>query len=137
MAGAAVTGFGMGLITTNILVSIQGWVAWQRRAVATGLVQFSRTIGGAVGVGIMGGVLTAFVGAASSAILDPASRAQLPPAAADAARTALSSGLGVTYWIMAAAAIAAFVLAIRSMPDVALGHEIASPAAPDAPADAA
>jgi EmrB/QacA subfamily drug resistance transporter len=137
MLACFVTGVGMGLTSTTLLVVIQGAVVWSRRAVATGLVQFSRTIGGAVGVGIMGGVLTAFVGAASSAILDPASRAQLPPAAADAARTALSSGLGVTYWIMAAAAIAAFVLAIRSMPDVALGHEIASPAAPDAPADAA
>jgi predicted MFS family arabinose efflux permease len=137
MLACFVTGVGMGLTSTTLLVVFQGAVVWSRRAVATGLVQFSRTIGGAVGVGIMGGVLTAFVGAASSAILDPASRAQLPPAAADAARTALSSGLGVTYWIMAAAAIAAFVLAIRSMPDVALGHEIASPAAPDAPADAA
>jgi hypothetical protein len=85
----------------------------------------------------MGGVLTAFVGAASSAILDPTGRTSLSPAAADAARVSLSAGLGVTYWIMAAAAVAAFVLAIRTMPDVALGHEIASSAEPGAPADAA
>jgi EmrB/QacA subfamily drug resistance transporter len=137
MVACFVTGVGMGLTSTTLLVVIQGAVAWSRRAVATGLVQFSRTIGGAVGVGIMGGVLTAFVGAASSAILDPTGRTSLSPAAADAARVSLSAGLGVTYWIMAAAAVAAFVLAIRTMPDVALGHEIASSAEPGAPADAA
>ena len=137
MVACFVTGVGMGLTSTTLLVVIQGAVAWSRRAVATGLVQFSRTIGGAVGVGVMGGVLTAFVGAASSAILDPTARAGLSPAAADAARSALSSGLGVTYWVMAGAAIVAFVLAVRTMPDVALGHELASPSEPSAPADAA
>ena len=137
MLGPFVTGVGMGLTSTTLLVVIQGAVAWSRRAVATGLVQFSRTIGGAVGVGIMGGVLTAFVGAASSAILDPAGRTGLSPEAAAAARASLSSGLGVTYAIMAAAAIVAFVLALRTMPDVALGHELDPPAESGAPADAA
>ena len=42
----------MGLSSTTILVMVQAAVPWQRRAVATGLVQFSRTIGGAVGVGL-------------------------------------------------------------------------------------
>ncbi|MEA2520041.1 MAG: hypothetical protein QOF49_2121, partial [Chloroflexota bacterium] len=79
MVACAITGVGMGLTSTTLLVVIQGAVEWQRRAVATGLVQFSRTIGGAVGVGIMGGVLTAFVGAASSAILDPVARGTVSP----------------------------------------------------------
>jgi MFS family permease len=124
MTGAAITGLGMGLSSTTLLVVIQGAVAWDRRAVATGLVQFSRTIGGAVGVGIMGGILTAFVGAASSAILDPVARTTADPAALAAARDALGSGLGVVYWIMVACAIGAFGLAVRTMPDVALGHEL-------------
>ena len=126
MVACAVTGLGMGLASTTLLVIIQGAVAWQRRAVATGLVQFSRTIGGAVGVGVMGGILTAFVGAASSAILDPIGRSQLSPAALDAGRASLAAGLGVIYWIMVVAAVAACLLAIRSMPDVSLGHDIAS-----------
>ena len=124
MAACAVTGVGMGLSSTTILVVVQGAVAWQRRAVATGLVQFSRTIGGAVGVGVMGGLLTAFVGGASSAILDPISRGQLPPATLDAGRASLAAGLGVIYWLMVLTAVAALVVAIRSMPDVTLGHEI-------------
>jgi EmrB/QacA subfamily drug resistance transporter len=124
MVGAAITGLGMGLSSTTLLVVIQGAVAWDRRAVATGLVQFSRTIGGAVGVGVMGGILTAFVGGASSAVLDPIARTTADPATLQAARDALGSGLGVVYWLMVACAIGAFALAVRTMPDVALGHEL-------------
>lgn len=121
----AITGFGMGLSSTTLLVVIQGAVAWNRRAVATGLVQFSRTIGGSVGVGLMGGILAAFVGASSSAILDPVARAGLDPATLEAGRLALADGLGVIYWVMAISAVAAFFVALRSMPDVRLGHQLA------------
>jgi EmrB/QacA subfamily drug resistance transporter len=124
MLGAAITGLGMGLMSTTLLVIIQGAVAWQRRAVATGLVQFSRTIGGAVGVGVMGGILTGFVGAASSAILDPVARSTLPPSVLVTDRAALASGLDVVYLLLVAAAVATLLLAIRTMPDVSLGHEI-------------
>jgi EmrB/QacA subfamily drug resistance transporter len=124
MLGAGITGLGMGLMSTTILVIIQGAVAWQRRAVATGLVQFSRTIGGAVGVGVMGGILIGFVGGASSAILDPVARVTLPASELVADRAALASGLDVVYWLLVAAAVATLLLAIRTMPDVSLGHEI-------------
>jgi uncharacterized membrane protein len=116
----------MGLSSTTLLVVIQGAVEWRRRAVATGLVQFSRTIGGAIGVGVMGGVLTAFVGVASSAILDPVARGTVSTQAAAAARDSLSSGLNVTYWLMFVAAALACLLAVRTMPDVSLGHELAA-----------
>lgn len=116
VVGAAITGLGMGFITTNVLVSVQSSVSWGRRAVATGLVQFSRTIGGAVGVGVMGGILGAFVGAASSAILDP----NRDGAVAAGGRADLAAGLGWIYWIMFAAAVGSLVIAIRAMPDVRL-----------------
>jgi MFS family permease len=123
-----ITGVGLGLVSTTLLVVIQGGVEWRRRAVATGLMQFSRTIGGAVGVGVMGGVLTSFVGSASSSILDPIARAGVSPAAAAAARSSLAAGLNVTYLLMIACALVALLLAVRSMPDVALGHELAASA---------
>jgi hypothetical protein len=69
----------------------------------------------------MGGVLTAFVGAASSAILDPQAAAG---ADLQAARDSLSSGLTVVYVLMAVSAVSAFILAVRTMPDVSLGHEL-------------
>jgi len=122
--GCAVTGVGMGLSSTTLLVVIQGAVAWERRAVATGLVQFSRTIGGSVGVGLMGGILAAFVGAASSAILDPATRGSLSTTELDAGRAALADGLGVIYWLMVAAAALTWLVAWRAMPDARLGHQI-------------
>ncbi len=124
MVAAAVTGLGMGLMSTTILVIIQGAVAWQRRAVATGLVQFSRTIGGAVGVGVLGGILTGFVGTTSSAILDPVARSTLPTSQLVSDRAALAAGLDVTSALMVVAAVGTLILAIRTMPDVSLGHEI-------------
>jgi EmrB/QacA subfamily drug resistance transporter len=131
----AITGVGMGLVSTTLLVVIQGAVEWRRRAVATGLVLFSRTIGGAVGVGVMGGVLTAFVGTASSAILDPVARGSVSSQVAIAARESLSAGLGVTYWLMFGAAALACLLAVRTMPNVSLGHELVEGAEASAVAD--
>ena len=131
----AVVGLGMGFSSTVLLIMVQGAVPWQRRATATGLVQFSRTIGGSVGVGVMGGILAAFVGTASSAILDPIGRAQLSPAQLAAGRDALEAGLVVVYWLMAAAAAAALLMALRTMPAARLGES--APAPTDAPGPAA
>ena len=120
MLGSAVTGLGMGLSATTLLVVIQGAVGWDQRGVATGLVQFSRTMGGAVGVGVMGGILTAFVGGASSAILDPTGVSHLPAAQLLAARDGLAAGLGWIYWILFASAAGVMILSVRFMPDVTL-----------------
>ena len=116
------TGMGMGFASTTLMIVIQGAVEWQRRATVTGLVQFSRTIGGSVGVGIMGGVVAAFVGTASSAILDPIGRQHLDAAALAAGRSSLADGLGIAYWLMLAAALGALLLAVRAMPDARLGE---------------
>jgi len=121
-AVCGITGLGMGFASTTLLIVIQGAVAWQRRATVTGLVQFSRTIGGSVGVGVMGGIVAALVGTASSAILDPVGRQTLSASALAAGRAALADGLGVVYLLMLAAAVGSLVLAIKSMPDARLGE---------------
>jgi MFS family permease len=55
VAGSSfVTGLGMGLLSTPLLIVIQSTVGWARRGSATALNQFSRTIGGAVGISLMG-----------------------------------------------------------------------------------
>lgn len=129
----ATVGLGMGFSSTVLLIMIQGAVPWQRRATATGLVQFSRTIGGSVGVGVMGGVLAAFVGGASSAILDPIGRNGLTAAQLAAGRASLESGLTVVYWLMAVSAAAALAMAIRTMPAARLGdsQQAGAPAGDD------
>jgi len=63
-AGSLVIGCGMGLFTAPLLIVIQSSVAWNRRGAATALNQFSRTIGGAVGVSLMGVLLQLYLGSA-------------------------------------------------------------------------
>ena len=91
----AVTGLGMGFTTTPLLVAIQTAVGWRQRGQATGLVQFSRTIGGAVGTGLLGALLAAAVGPAASAILDPIARTTIPAAQLAAAAQRAPAGPGL------------------------------------------
>jgi EmrB/QacA subfamily drug resistance transporter len=119
----AVTGLGMGFTTTPLLVAIQGAVSWQQRGQATGLVQFSRTIGGAVGTGLLGAILAAQVGAAASAILDPIARASMPAAQLASDRSGLQTGLGWIYLILLLAAAGTFLLSVRMMPAMHIGEE--------------
>ena len=116
--GEAITGLGMGFSATTILVMVQGAVPWQRRAVATGLVQFSRTIGGAVGVGLLGGIVTASVGASSAIILDPIGRATISADRLDAMRSSLSGGLEWVFVLLALDALIVAAVAVRFMPAV-------------------
>jgi EmrB/QacA subfamily drug resistance transporter len=122
-AATAVTGLGMGLISTPLLVAIQAAVSWRQRGQATGLVQFSRTIGGSVGTGLLGALLATAVGPLAGAILDPVGRSSIPPAALAAARGELDAGLGWIYLILALAALGALLLAVRLMPAVRIGEE--------------
>ena len=122
-AATGVTGLGMGLITTPTLVAIQAAVTWRQRGQATGLVQFSRTIGGSIGTGLLGALLATAVGPLASAILDPIGRSSIQPAALAAARGQLESGLGWIYLILAIAALGTLLLAIRLMPAVRIGEE--------------
>ncbi len=54
-------GIGMGMTMLSLLLAIQGAVAREQLGVATSLGQFTRSIGGAVGVAIMGAVVAASV----------------------------------------------------------------------------
>jgi len=117
-AGEAVTGLGMGLSATTILVMVQAAVPWQRRAVATGLVQFSRTIGGAVGVGLLGGLVTASVGPSSAIILDPIGRSYIPAGQLASMQSSLSGGLEWAFAILFVDALVVAAVAVRFMPAV-------------------
>ena len=60
-AASLVIGAGMGAIAAPLLIVIQNIVDWSRRGAATALNQFSRTIGGAVGVSLMGVLLQRYL----------------------------------------------------------------------------
>src|SRR5581483_896657 len=52
-----VIGSGLGLMSTAFVISVQNAVPWNLRGVATASTQFVRTIGGTVGVALMGTIL--------------------------------------------------------------------------------
>ncbi|MSQ15754.1 MAG: MFS transporter [Dehalococcoidia bacterium] len=55
MGVVALIGLGMGLSSTPVIIAVQNAVQWDQRGTATALTQFSRTIGGSIGVALMGG----------------------------------------------------------------------------------
>jgi EmrB/QacA subfamily drug resistance transporter len=113
---AAILGLGMGLTIFPVLVSAQSAVGWSQRGVVTGLVQFSRSLGAAIGVAALGGVLFASMGAdatAVAALLDPAGRKQLGEAQASALGATLGAGLHSVYLVMVLASVLGALLARR------------------------
>src|SRR5215213_1021422 len=57
-----VIGLGLGFSSTSYLASVQNAVPWRRRGVATSSVVFFRTVGGSIGVAVMGAFLNASLG---------------------------------------------------------------------------
>ena len=109
-------GAGLGLTMLTLLIAVQQAVARTQLGVATSLNQFVRSIGGAVGVAVMGAVLTAGLSsrldevaragtagltperaaelaANPNALIDPQARATLTPAAFDALQGALAASM--------------------------------------------
>src|ERR1700694_6103842 len=95
-AAALSIGGGMGAFTAPLLIVIQTIVDWTRRGAATALNQFSRTIGGAVGVSLMGVLLQRYIISAK----DPLG-----------ARAQLQAGLQADFVVLVALAAAMFVIA--------------------------
>ena len=129
----AVIGAGLGLSMLTLLLAIQNAVTRAQLGVATSLNQFSRSIGGAVGVAVMGAVLTAGLGSHlaqaakapgtplsperaaqlalnPSALIDPAARADLPASVIEILESALSSALHNVFWMCAALSLCGLVL---------------------------
>lgn len=114
-------GLGFGFSSVGITISVQNSVTWSERGVATASMQFFRSIGGSVGVAIMGTImgmrlqplleqyqLSGAEGGAN-ALLKPAARDALPPEVLAALQNGLTEGIHDAFWVMAAAAIAALV----------------------------
>lgn len=69
----AITGFGFGPASMSFLLAAQNAVSWQRRGIVTSSVQFFRTIGGSMGIGILGAVFNMITQLkTATAKLDPA-----------------------------------------------------------------
>ncbi|RKH49228.1 DHA2 family efflux MFS transporter permease subunit [Corallococcus sp. AB050B] len=108
-------GIGLGFAAMATMVAVQTTVGWELRGVATASSMFFRTIGGSLGVGVMGGVLVSQLMkdpnvpvSAATELLGPEHGRGLAPATLETLGSALNTGLSINFWIMCAAMIAAF-----------------------------
>lgn len=117
----ALIGAGLGLTMLTLLIAVQQAVSRAQLGIATSLNQFVRAIGGAVGVAVMGAVLSAGLASELSevarggnaaltperaaelaanpnALIDPHAQAALAPGALDALRGAMASAIHMVFW---------------------------------------
>lgn len=126
-------GLGFGPASMAYLLAAQGAVAYGRRGIVTGGVQFSRTFGGAVGIGLFGmvfNVLTAphmeslrAAGISPADLMDPHRRDALSPEAVRQAGGMIEHGLTWVFVAMLVCAIAQAVVSLL-MPRKAPSQEV-------------
>ncbi len=117
MVYVTVMGIGMGLSIPSFLIAVQTTVARRSLGTATSTIQFSRSIGGTLGVSVMGAALSASLAAsltASGLGLDLISQLLNPlgsqAVVSDAVRIAMANGIDVVFKIALAAALLALVV---------------------------
>lgn len=123
-------GFGLGLTMLTLLLAVQQSVPRAQLGISTSLNQFSRSIGGAIGVAIMGALLTAgFTPAAAriaggtpllrgdrsaaEALIDPEMRSQIAPVTLMQLQDALADSLRSVFLMGAIFSGIAFLVALR------------------------
>jgi EmrB/QacA subfamily drug resistance transporter len=109
-----VFGVGLGFTSTALLIAVQTSVGWELRGVATASNMFFRTIGGALGVGLMGGVMvhtlmrdTRIPASAANALLGPEHGRGLSPEVLQSLGGALGEGLTFNFWLICASTLGA------------------------------
>lgn len=118
----ALIGAGLGLTMLTLLIAVQESVERSKLGIATSLNQFSRSIGGAFGVAIMGSIL--MFGMASNlseissgenalftpqeaaefasnpnALIEPEARAKLDPETLDALQGVMAESIALLFWV--------------------------------------
>ena len=133
VVAVVVIGLGLGFSSTSYLVSVQNAVPWRRRGVATSSVVFFRTVGGSIGVAVMGAFLNASLGeryraaveraaggdeslgrllSDPNALLQPAVRSRIPQAAYAEVSGALAASLSPAFWVLLFFGLSALVVAM-------------------------
>jgi EmrB/QacA subfamily drug resistance transporter len=123
MADMALMGTGMGLVMLTILIAVQAAVRKDRLGIATSFSMFARSIGGALGVALMGALLASRLSASVASLggeghsvdpnelLAPAARAAMAPEVVATLEVALADALRGVFWIGTAVAALALVSA--------------------------
>jgi EmrB/QacA subfamily drug resistance transporter len=113
---SGLVGLGMGQLQTPLLIILQSTVEWARRGAVTALNQFSRTIGGAIGVSLLGMLLDWQVRAAARGHGVNAARLgdplQVRGALAVQARPLLDQGLHLLFAVLVLVSVATLAVAL-------------------------
>jgi MFS family permease len=117
----ALTGLGFGPCAMSFLLSVQNAVSWQRRGIVTSSVQFFRTAGGSLGIGILGAVFNIVTmprlrglesqGITPASLLDPHTRARISSEILTSAGWAIDAGL---HWVFVGMLAVAIVMLMVS-----------------------
>lgn len=139
LADLALIGAGLGLTMLTLLLAVQHAVARSQLGIATSLNQFFRTIGGAIGVAVMGAALSigleSRLGAAArtggralspelaaslaeepSALIDPVARDGVTPEVLEILQTALAQSLDVVFLLGVVASLLGLLVALFWLP---------------------
>ncbi len=138
-----VLGVGMGLANTSLLIAVQESVTRAERGVATATAMFSRTIGGALSVGALGGLLGAQLsGKVPPSVLDAlvSHGHGASTSAHDAAYEAvIGAAMRPMFYVVTALGVVSFAAGIafpRVRPPEQASSDPAAPGAADEPPDA-
>ncbi len=125
-ATLAVTGLGFGPASMAYLLAAQNAVTWHERGLVTSSITFFRTIGGALGVGLLGALFNLAIaprlaqlrarGATPAQVLDPRGATGLSPALVRDLQHMICGGLLWVFVAMLAFAVLQLILTLR-MPD--------------------
>jgi EmrB/QacA subfamily drug resistance transporter len=116
MVAMVVLGFGLGFTSMPYLLGVQNAVPWNLRGVATGSVQFFRSIGGAILVAALGALFSVRLAGASGGInpnmaLDPVLRAKASPETLAHLSSAILYGLRGVFQVLAVTGLVAIAVA--------------------------
>ena len=116
------TGAGFGPASMSYLLAAQHSVAWQQRGIITSGIQFFRTIGGALGTGLMGMLFNLLIrpqmlhlraiGVDPAMLLDPSASSRLVPQVMRSVQQMISGGL---LWVFVAMVLFAILQAIATL----------------------
>jgi EmrB/QacA subfamily drug resistance transporter len=116
MGELVLIGAGLGLSMLTLLIAAQHSVPREQLGITTSLNQFSRSIGGAIGVAILGAVLAAGLSGFAddpNALVNPEARSHIAPAQLAALQGALERTLRTIFWSAAAVVAVAIAVALR------------------------
>ena len=115
VVSTACVGLGQGVMNPPLVIAVQSAVGYRRRGIVTSLFNFSRTLGGAVGVAGLGALLNTVIAPHAEELrplLDPQTHAALGTLG-DEPRALLSGGLHSVFVALIVFGVIGVVLALR------------------------